>query len=137
MSFELSISAKDRAVGRFVGAVRKALLVGAIEEKERSGITQQAIATIIGVHRSVINRLLKGEANLTLRSVGEIAWALGRVPKFYLVKEADADGSNYPQLEKPSAPVPPPTSKPGTEMPGGMNILDEIRKSTAAPVQVL
>lgn len=84
MSYELKISEKDRAAGRFIGAVRKALLLAALDEKEASGITQHSIAKKLDVNRSVINRLLRGDANLTLRSVGELAWALGRRPSFEL-----------------------------------------------------
>ena len=84
MSFELNVNPKDRVAGRFIGAVRRALIKAALEEKERSGASQQSLALKLGVNRSVINRLLRGEANLTLRSVAEIAWALGRTPTFAL-----------------------------------------------------
>jgi transcriptional regulator with XRE-family HTH domain len=86
MSFELKINPKDRVAGRFIGSVRKALLKAAITEKEHNGITQQSIAEKLGVNRSVINRLLRGDTNLTLRSVAEIAWALGFEPVFELHK---------------------------------------------------
>ena len=94
MSFEFNINAKDRAAGRFIGAVRKALLKAALEEKQRSGVTQQAMAAKLGVNRSVINRLLRGEANLTLRTIGEIAWALGRKPRFKLAEDFAPVGAN-------------------------------------------
>jgi len=84
MSYELRIDPKPRAAGRFIGQVRKALVSAAIEEKKETGISQQQIASRLGVNRSVINRLLRGEANLTLRSVAEIAWALGLEPVFTL-----------------------------------------------------
>lgn len=84
MSFELNVNPKDRVAGRFIAAVRRALLKAALEEKERSGVSQQSVANKLGVNRSVINRLLRGDANLTLRSVAEIAWALGRTPTFAL-----------------------------------------------------
>ncbi len=77
MFFELDIDPKESAVGRFIGSVRKTLLRVALAEKENNGVTQQSIAKKLSVNRSVVNRFLKGEANLTLRSVAEIAWALG------------------------------------------------------------
>jgi transcriptional regulator with XRE-family HTH domain len=43
-----------------------------------SGMTQHAVAEKIGVDRSVINRRLKGKANLTARSVAEFAYALDK-----------------------------------------------------------
>lgn len=86
MSYELKISAKDRAAGRFIGSVKKELMRAAFTEKENSRVTQQSIAAKLGVNRSVIHRMLKGETNLTLRSVAEIAWALGWVINFSLSK---------------------------------------------------
>jgi DNA-binding phage protein len=88
MSYEFRIGAKDRAAGRFIGAVKKALLRAALFEKQESGVTQQSIAQKLGVNRSVIHRMLKGEANLTLRSVAEIAWALGWEIDFTLKRAA-------------------------------------------------
>jgi transcriptional regulator with XRE-family HTH domain len=90
----LKISSKNRAAGRFIGAVRKALISAAIQEKRESGLTQAVVAQKLGVHRSVINRLLRGSANLTLRSVAEIAWALGWEIVFQLRKRNSGVGQN-------------------------------------------
>jgi transcriptional regulator with XRE-family HTH domain len=84
MSYELKISPKDRAVARFINGVRKALTLAAIDAKKRHKISQHSIAQKLGVNRSVINRQLRGEGNITLRSAAEIAWALGKVPTFSL-----------------------------------------------------
>lgn len=94
MSYELKISPKDRAAGRFIGAVRKSLILAALQEKKESGLSQAVVAQKLGVHRSVINRLLRGSANLTLRSVAEIAWALGWEIVFQLRKRNSGVGQN-------------------------------------------
>ncbi|MFV0800591.1 helix-turn-helix domain-containing protein [Brucella anthropi] len=94
VSYKLKISDKDRVSGRFMSDVRKALLKAAIDEKESNRITQQEIADKLGVNRSVINRWLRGDGNLTLRSIGEIAWALGYKPKFSLDKKMVVKGAN-------------------------------------------
>lgn len=94
MSYELKIDPKRRAAGRFIGAVRKALINAAFEEKQRHGLTQQKVADCLGVNRSVINRMLRGEVNLTLRSVAELAWALGWQPHFSLKRISRADRDN-------------------------------------------
>lgn len=94
MSYELKIDPKKRAASRFIGKVRKALISAAIEEKELSGISQKEIAEAIGVHKSVVSRMLKGESNLTLRSVGELAWALGWDPDFTLKRRVAVVHSN-------------------------------------------
>ena len=104
MSFELKISPKDRAAGRFIGTVRKALIKAALDEKDRSGITQQAIAQKLNVNRSVVNRLLRGDSNLTLRSVAEIAWALELKPVFELEPHKIISGTNIPsQFSSPAS----------------------------------
>lgn len=111
MSYELKIDPKSRAGGRFIGQVRKALVSAAIDEKKETGISQQQIASRLGVNRSVINRLLRGEANLTLRSVAEIAWALGWEPVFTLRRRAQQsrDRNHFDPMERN-----PPTAKPAT-----------------------
>lgn len=109
MSFELKIDPKKRAAARFIGKVRKALISAAIDEKQKSGITQQVIAEAIGVNKSVVSRMLKGESNLTLRSVGELAWALGWDPEFTLKRRATTAHSNqanqYPIQTATQAPA--------------------------------
>lgn len=95
MSYELKIDPKQRAAGRFIGSVRKALISAALNEKEKNGITQQEIANRLGVNRSVINRLLRGQGNLTLRTVAEIASVLGYVPKLVLERRPEIEGSNH------------------------------------------
>lgn len=95
MFFEIDIDPKERAIGRFIGSVRKALMRAAFSEK----VSQQSIAKKLGVNRSVINRILKGEANLTLRSVAEIAWALGWEIDFALRKPSKASVPKNVQVE--------------------------------------
>lgn len=104
MSYELKIDPKRRAAGRFIGTVRKALINAALEEKQQHGLTQQRVAECLGVNRSVINRMLRGEVNLTLRSVAELAWAMGWQPQFSLKRIAKADRNNAePEIAPPYA----------------------------------
>ena len=102
MSYDIKIDPKSRAAGRFIGQVRKALVSAAIEEKNETGVTQLQIASKVGVNRSVINRLLRGEANLTLRSVAEIAWALGWEPRFTLSRKPQIAPVSYTHLTLPT-----------------------------------
>lgn len=101
MSYELRVDERQRAGSRFIAKVGKALTLAALDERDRSGITQQSIATKLGVNRSVINRWLRGGANLTLRTVAEIAWALGFEIVFELRKRGAPQGQN---IQKPAAP---------------------------------
>jgi plasmid maintenance system antidote protein VapI len=67
-----------------VSLVRRALQKAFAEEHRSSGMTQTDIANAIGVHRSVINRELRGQKDITLSRVAELAWALRRKPRFEL-----------------------------------------------------
>lgn len=104
MSYELKIDPKKRAGSRFIGKVRKALISAAVDEKAASGINQQQLADALGVNRSVITRMLKGEGNLTLRSVGEIAWALGWDPDFTLRRKSAPISNQAVVVERSTAP---------------------------------
>lgn len=98
MSFRISITPSRRAAGRFISLVRRELQKAVAEEESRGGdgIKQADIARAIGVNRSVINRELRGHADITMGRIGEIAWALGRRPKFELEKIEVAPGCNAP-----------------------------------------
>ena len=98
-SFMFDIGEKARKAARFIWHVRSELQRALIAEKATRKLTQQAIADQLGVNRSVINRQLMGEENLTLRSVAEIAWALGWEPVFELRKPPVSEGSN--QVRQP------------------------------------
>jgi transcriptional regulator with XRE-family HTH domain len=85
-SYVFDIGGKARTAARFIGEVRAQLQSALISEKKARKLTQQKIANLIGVNRSVINRQLMGFENLTLRRVAELAWALGYEIVFYLQK---------------------------------------------------
>ena len=50
----------------------------AVTEAKRAGLNQQELARRLDSRRSQINRQLSGEAEITLRSLAELAWALDR-----------------------------------------------------------
>jgi hypothetical protein len=93
-SYRIKISPKDRAVGRFINRVVKELQKAFAEEKAESKLTQQAVAERLGVGRSSVNKMLVGR-NLTLRSVGELAWALDREVVFQCKKRAPERDKNF------------------------------------------
>jgi transcriptional regulator with XRE-family HTH domain len=118
------IGEKARKASRFIGQVRAELQKAFAFEKASRKITQQQVATMIGVNRSVINRQLMGLENLTLRRVAELAWALGWEIVFYLRKPQATLGINI--LEpKDTAQTPPVAKVAGTSIP---QELDAFRK---------
>lgn len=92
MSFRITISPSRRAATRFIMAVRRSILKAYVEEQNGSGLNQSEIARKLNVHRSVINRELRGKKDISLGRVGEYAWAMGRYPCFELVQISYAVG---------------------------------------------
>lgn len=118
-SFQIALSPHKRAAGRFVLAVRRTLQRAFAEEQRRSGITQSAIARELGVHRSVINRELRGDKDLTLSRVAELSYLLRRKPSFSLPERTVPEGNNIGQKaattwSAPILPPPVPSTAPST-----------------------
>ena len=96
-SFQITIAPHKRAAARFIAGVRRELQKAFSEEKAKRGLNQSEIGRMLGVHRTVIHRELRGDSDLTLGRVAELACVLGRVPKFSLDGIAEADGQNISQ----------------------------------------
>jgi cyanate lyase len=75
-SFRLKIDPKERYVSRFFGQVERAFQSAFVEAKKDRKLTQQKIAELLGVDRSVINRRLLRRENMTERTLAEMAWAM-------------------------------------------------------------
>jgi hypothetical protein len=95
-SFQITINPNRRVAARFVGGVRRSLLKALEEENKKRGLKQADIARAIDVHRSIINRQLRGQKDMTLSRLAELSWAMGRVPTFTLPEAKNNDGSNLP-----------------------------------------
>ena len=134
-SFRISISPSRRAAARFVTGVRRRILKALEEEAKKSGLKQTDIARAIGVHRSVINRELRGKKDLTLGRVAELAWAMGRVPSFDLPEQRLPAGSNLSlPTQPPTANVAPATAASTSISPTAMaHFLKISRGSSVAP----
>ena len=95
-SFRITISPSRRAAARHVSDVRRKLLRALAEEKA-NGVTQSEIARRLDVHRSVINREFRGQRDISVGRIGELAWAMGRRATFDLLRIETPEGSNlYP-----------------------------------------
>jgi transcriptional regulator with XRE-family HTH domain len=87
--------------------VRRELQKALAEEHQNRGLTQSEIARAIGVHRSVVNRELRGFKDITLGRVAELAYAMGRKPVFSaspIIARENAN-SGPPPSPKPSVQV--------------------------------
>ncbi|MBY2993800.1 helix-turn-helix transcriptional regulator [Rhizobium leguminosarum] len=104
MSYRMQIDAKSKNAGRFVRRVQKELQTAL----SRSGLRQQQVAERLGVDRSIINRRLSGHANLTLRSIADLAWAMDHHVEFSLKpKTVVVTANEHPKIAAPTymAPV--------------------------------
>ena len=91
--FRFDIDARSRTAGRLIGRIRRELLK-AITDEKHGGLTQQQLARRLESERSNINRQLSGEAEITLRSLADLAWALDREITFELRPIEAISGQN-------------------------------------------
>jgi hypothetical protein len=117
-SFQIALSPNRRAAARFIGQVRRSLQKAYVEEQKKNGLSQSEIARMIKVHRSVINRELKGLKDMTIGRVGELSWAMGRRPLFTAEELNKNPSANFQSAPSPQAvPVPLPTPPAATSVP--------------------
>ncbi len=91
MSYQMRNDPRARKAGRFIHRVQKELQNAFVA----SGMKQQEIAEKLGVNRSVVNKRLLGEANLTLRTIADLAWAMNANIVFALKPELPVAGRNH------------------------------------------
>lgn len=75
-AFEFDISPKDAAGVFAVDRVNESVLRAVGARLKSSKITKSEIAKRLGVDKSTVSRLLRGNQNITARSLGELLWAL-------------------------------------------------------------
>jgi transcriptional regulator with XRE-family HTH domain len=92
-SLVFDIGERRRAASRFMGRVQREVQRAVAAEKKGRKLTQQQIADMLETSKSVINREILG-GNLTLRRLGELAWALGYEIVFEFRKRPVAVGQN-------------------------------------------
>jgi transcriptional regulator with XRE-family HTH domain len=94
--FHFDIGERARYAGRFIGRVRGELLRALNARRSEIGFSQQGLAQKLEAERSLINRQLSGEANLSLRSLADLAWAMDMEISFELKKPHPKAGQNQP-----------------------------------------
>ncbi|QQM31750.1 helix-turn-helix transcriptional regulator [Martelella lutilitoris] len=80
MSFSLGLSEKDRATGRFKSRVNRGLIRAVLTAKKKKQLTQSDIARLMEIDKSTLSKILNGKGNLTLKTIGDLAWAVGLTP---------------------------------------------------------
>lgn len=98
-SYQFKIDPKSRKAVRFINKVQKEIQKAYV----LSGKKQIDIAKLLDIDKSEVHRRLKGNANLTVRSVAEMAYALNVEILFSLEPHAlPVSGVNHHPLSIPS-----------------------------------
>lgn len=90
MSYRMQVDPKSRKAARFISRLQRTIQRSLIA----SGMTQQQVADALNVNRSVINKRLKGNANLTARSIAEFAYVFDKDIEIKFVDRAAPERSN-------------------------------------------
>ncbi|MFK5599939.1 hypothetical protein ACFZ8E_23525 [Methylobacterium sp. HMF5984] len=83
--FYLDIDPREETQANYMALVRAKLQAAYVQAKHIRGETLQSIADKLGVNKSVIYRQLSGEANLTVKTIADLSWALNKEPVFDLI----------------------------------------------------
>lgn len=119
MSYQMRNDERSRKAGRFVSRVHKAIQKAVVH----SGLKQNDIAIKLGLDRSIVNRRILGQSNLTLRTIADFAWALDHEIVFDLVPKKVGKDVNRPTVQ--------------TDIPSGITVVvatTNISSSAPQPV---
>lgn len=100
-SFQITLTPSRRAAARFVANVHRAINETFVARRA-VGLRQSHIPKALGVHRSVINRELRGAKDMTLSRVGELAWAMGKEAVITFEEPRAAPYANRPLIQGPT-----------------------------------
>ncbi|MGX7708987.1 helix-turn-helix transcriptional regulator [Methylobacterium sp. Gmos1] len=135
MSFQLDSDDKSLAGASLIERTVREIQRAFSKEKKQHGLTQQALAQKLGLkHRSVVNRWLLGKENLSLKTIGELAWALN---KRATIKFEDIDDGNFFEAAPPQQAAGKPSSIIGASSKSIGNWTSTKSKVTKAETAVL
>lgn len=83
-SFKFGMDPRRKSFVRAIGGAHAAI---AEAMQEDGGITVTELARRLDVDKSVLSRRLKGQTNMTIKALADIAWALGRRVEISLPKK--------------------------------------------------
>lgn len=96
MSFEFNLHPSKEAAADFVARVGRVLQKALLTRKNETGMTQQELATRLGLDRSRINRCFSGYNNITVGTFAELVWALdGRIELKVILEDQEDHSSNH------------------------------------------
>lgn len=79
-SFDFDISEQELAGAQNITAASRRLIAAFVAKCRSEKLTKAKLAERLGLNKSQVSRLLRGDANMTLRTEGELYWAMGYEP---------------------------------------------------------
>ncbi|MEM7006046.1 MAG: hypothetical protein AAF498_09200 [Pseudomonadota bacterium] len=101
-SFDRKASNRRQVFLALVGSIESQLREAYARKHELEGETQSSLAEKLGVNRSVVNRRLRGHANMTIESVADMVWALGHCIDVDIVDPTLSDTNRKQVIPTPS-----------------------------------
>lgn len=95
-SFRDRHSARKKVFLSLSGSIGSQLRDEFAKKNEKGLITQTSIAEKLGVNKSVVNRRLTGQVNMTEETLADMVWALGCCIKVEIFDPVDRPGLNHP-----------------------------------------
>lgn len=86
-SYKISVPSRRRKFVRLLTRIHSEIDRAIVREYQATGTTKSDIAGRLAVHKSTITKRLNGNANLTLRSIADLAWALNQDIEFRLTAQ--------------------------------------------------
>lgn len=115
-SFKIAIDPRRRLFVHLLGDIRHALNQALTEEHKDRGLTQADIGRVLGKNRSFVSRKLSGASNMTLETLADLAYALGRGVTITLPLRRPVGQSNRPTTAAQTLETRSPFVMPGRQM---------------------
>ncbi|MBM7048367.1 helix-turn-helix transcriptional regulator [Rhizobium lusitanum] len=88
MSFQFDLDPREEASISLIADVAANLRNAVNTYRERTGVNQSDIAAKLDVDRALLTKCLSGFRNITLRTLSDIAWAIGSKVEINIVMPA-------------------------------------------------
>jgi len=98
-SFDFDISEKDLAGADYITRVGRQLVAAFVRKARKDKITKAELARRLDLDKATVTRMLRGNANLTVRSIGELCWAMDVRPDFIVRDDPQpVERANQPRV---------------------------------------
>src|SRR4051794_9433096 len=105
-SSRLRLTPRRRAFARLLGKIQHELNMALAEEHEANGLTRSQIARILGADKAFITKKLTGTSNMTIETLSDLAFAMGRDVTVSLGQKKVMMNNNQSETKAGTSPAP-------------------------------